>query len=150
MTYFYQEFDVVEKIKVLDQAYAGETDKAGLPLWFHALRMAQSIFETEPIDQDLYDLINTALFHDYLEDAKINDKESVLKLHVNDKVFEAVKILTRKEDQQYMQYINSVIRSKNDLAIQVKKLDLIDHITYAKNITKGLLTRYQKAIVKFI
>ena len=147
MTKFYQTYNVVEKLKVLDQAYGNKKDKAGLALWLHALRMAQVVYLSDL--KQKAELIDTALFHDYLEDADQIKEFADLKKYVTDPVFEAVKILTRWPGQTYMDYIDQVINSKNYLAIQVKKLDLLDHIIYGKDITTSLLKRYEKAIDKF-
>tara|TARA_Y100000401_G_C8324953_1_gene227609 strand:+ start:1345 stop:1800 length:456 start_codon:yes stop_codon:yes gene_type:complete len=144
MTEFYKQYNILYHLQILDKGYAGKKDKAGLPIWLHALRMAQVAYQYQETAKS--QTIMTALYHDYLEDA-LNPE--ILKDIVSEDVYTAVEILTRTKDETYMEYITKIIDSKNRLAMTVKKLDLHDHIVYSDSISKSLLQRYEKALDLF-
>lgn len=64
-----------------------------------------------------------ALLHDIMEDTDITEKE-ISDFGIQKVYIDAVKILTKKSCESYDQYINRIIKSKNQLAINVKIVDL--------------------------
>ena len=129
-------------ISITKYILSGKVDKAGDPIYAHAIRMAASAYLFSYGD----DAVAVALFHDLIEDG--NDPEAIRKMikrGYGSVIYDAVEILTRKQDQTYMDYIRSIKDSGNDLAIKIKLLDLADHIHYKENIKESLLNRYFKA-----
>ena len=132
-----------DSIAITKYIMKGKVDKGGDPLYAHAIRMAASALLFSYGD----DAVMVALFHDLIEDG--DDPEAVgkmIKRGYGSVVYDAVMILTRKEDQTYMDYIRSIKDSGNDLAIKIKLLDLNDHTYWKDNIKESLYNRYVKAI----
>ena len=84
-------------------------------------------------------MLDVALAHDMLEDTEVTEDE--LKAVLNVYAFEAVKALTRTDDQDYFDYIKKQVLS-NPLASLVKLADLEDNYETA---ISSLQKRYSKA-----
>ncbi|HSL29753.1 MAG TPA: hypothetical protein VK900_11175 [Anaerolineales bacterium] len=104
-------------LRIALQAYAGKTDKAGREYILHPLRvMAKMKTDLER---------SAALLHDVLEDSEIT-AEDLLEDGIPAEVVEAVKFLTKKEGEDYLDFI---ARAKtNRLARRVKIADIEDNI----------------------
>ena len=61
--------------------------------------------------------------HDTIEDTNVTVL-SLLDENINHKVVEAIYILTKKEKESYFDFNLRIIRSKNDVAIEVKQEDI--------------------------
>lgn len=142
---FYKEYNIIKHLSILDKAYGDKKDKAGLPIWMHALRMAQVADTKFHGDKNVRsNFVMAALYHDYLEDGGTYTN---LKKHVNKDVIEAVILLTKKPGEVYADYIQKIYNSKNGLAIDIKVLDLMDHLIYQdENVKESLIKRYHKAL----
>tara|TARA_Y100000296_G_C4963314_1_gene152110 strand:- start:29 stop:418 length:390 start_codon:yes stop_codon:yes gene_type:complete len=86
----------------------------------------------------------TALLHDSLEDSNIKEID-LIKL-VSDDIINAVKILTRTNNETYKNYIKRIKNSKNKLAIKIKLMDIKDHLNKKETLKDTLKTRYIKAL----
>ena len=86
----------------------------------------------------------TALLHDSLEDSNIKEID-LIKL-VSDDIINAVKILTRTNNETYKNYIKRIKNSKNKLAIKIKLMDIEDHLNKKETLKDTLKTRYIKAL----
>tara|TARA_Y100000401_G_scaffold49674_1_gene38688 strand:+ start:26478 stop:27062 length:585 start_codon:yes stop_codon:yes gene_type:complete len=117
-------------------ALDGLTDKAGDPLYLHALRMASTL-DFLGYDEE-YVLV--ALFHDILEDGQNYDYK-YLKNRLNDNYI-ALEQLTRDKNMTYKNYI---LHIEHDIALKVKEMDINDHLYHLENITKSLIKRYKNA-----
>ena len=84
-------------------------------------------------------MLDVALAHDILEDTEVTEKE--LAGVLNEYALQAVKALTRKEDQNYFDYIREQVLS-NPVASLVKLADLEDNYETA---ISSLQERYSKA-----
>lgn len=87
-------------------------------------------------------ITNVAYLHDTIEDYPNMDNE-IKDLFTNE--YEAIKLLTRKSEDTYLEYIESIANSGNEVAIIVKVADL--------NVNKGNLpsgdslgVRYDRAL----
>lgn len=69
------------------------------------------------------DEIITILLHNVLEAEKINPLD-LREMRFSDDVIKAAKILQKKENETYCDYIDRVFSSKNDIAINIKTMDL--------------------------
>ena len=99
--------------EIAKEAHAGQTDKAGLDYILHPQQVAAMVTTDEEKA--------VALLHDIIEDTDVTAGELLAKgLPAN--VVEAVKALTKKDNQNYAAYLAGV--KKNRLATAVKLADL--------------------------
>lgn len=125
------------------------TDKNGKPYFNHLSRVAHYAYDTD--NKSKYDrdfLFDIALLHDILEDTDTTEEELKTVSGISEQMIEIIKILTRKKNEPYMEYIERV--SQNELATIVKLADLRDNMDIRrydvfneKNFS--LLKRYHKA-----
>ena len=109
---------LIEKsLQIALRAYAGKTDKAGREYILHPLRvMAKMKTDLE---------MSAALLHDVIEDSDITAGQ-LLAEGIPAEVVEAVQSLSKKEGEEYMDF---VARAKqNPLAAKVKVADIEDNI----------------------
>ena len=99
--------------QICQEAHYGQVDKAGQPYYLHPFAVAD-MCETE--EEKV-----TAYLHDVLEDSEY-DEMYLRMCGFSDKVVEAVKVLTKDLDEDYMEYIDRI--SQNKLATSVKLADL--------------------------
>lgn len=104
-------------------AHKGQYDKVGVDYINHPLTVS-SLCQNE--DEKI-----VALLHDVVEDTNISFDD--LSKFFDDKIIEALKLLTHKNDEPYMNYIARI--KKNSLAKTVKIADLTHNmdITRFKN-----------------
>lgn len=101
-------------MQVAYEAHQGQFDKGGVPYVFHPYEVAQGVGDDEYA-------ICTALLHDVMEDTALTE-EDLRKYGFPEEVLEALCLLTRRPDTDYMDYIRTL--SKNPLAVKVKLSDL--------------------------
>src|SRR5215207_8065162 len=109
---------LIEKsLHIALRAYAGKTDKAGREYILHPLRvMAKMKTDLE---------MSAALLHDVIEDSDIT-AEQLLAEGIPAEVVEAVQSLSRKENEDYQDFVARA--KKNKLAAKVKIADIEDNI----------------------
>lgn len=98
--------------KIAYKAHEGQTDKAGVPYIFHPIHIAEQM--------DSEESCVVALLHDVIEDSDITLE--ILSKYFNDDIIAALRVLTKKENDDYVMYIKRV--KTNKLAIKVKIKDL--------------------------
>lgn len=98
--------------KIAYKAHAGQTDKAGVPYIFHPIHIAEQM--------DSEESCVVALLHDVIEDSDITLE--ILSKYFNDDIIAALRVLTKKENDDYIIYIKRV--KTNKLATKVKIKDL--------------------------
>ncbi len=126
-------------MKLSYEAHHGSYDKGGVPYVFHPFHVA------EQMDEEY--AICVALLHDVVEDTEytISDIEAQ---GFPKEVVEAVAIITKEENQDYMEYIKIV--KTNSLATKVKLADLEHNsdngrLVASDQTTKKRLEKYKKA-----
>ena len=103
------------------KAHTGQVDKGGAPYILHPIRvMLACEGEKEKI---------VALLHDTLEDTALTAADLRRESFPED-IVQAVLCLTRKQDEDYMDYIAHV--SENPLAAGVKCADLQDNMDISR------------------
>lgn len=87
----------------------------------------------------------TGLLHDILEDTDCTEYQ-LLRNNVSQDIVDAIKLLTKKEDITYNEYINQLIDSNNAIALEVKFWDLTNNMDLSRldNITEKDLKRVEK------
>lgn len=98
--------------KIAYKAHEGQTDKAGVPYIFHPIHIAEQMDNEESCI--------VALLHDVVEDSNITLE--YLSKYFNEDIIEALRILTKEENDDYVEYIKRV--KTNKLATKVKLKDL--------------------------
>lgn len=122
-------------LKIATEAHKGQFDKAGVPYINHPIAVANLV---ENSDAKI-----VALLHDVIEDTNITIN-NLIDYGFKKTIIDAIEVLTRKENEDYEQYL---IRVKaNSLAIEVKIADLTHNsdITRIQNPTKEDFERTEK------
>lgn len=108
-------------LELAKEAHAGQTDKAGVDYIFHPITVAllcQSAKEKA-----------VALLHDTLEDCADRVSYEMLAARFGTEIADAVRLLTNDGSKgSYLEYVQSVKDSGNELAIAVKRADLITNM----------------------
>jgi len=141
MTYIMDELKEYEKaLEIAKKAHSGQVDKAGIDYILHPMYLAKQM--------PTVDLKIIAILHDVLEDSDYT-REDLIREGIREEIVEVIEILSRKETETYMEYIERV--SKHQSAKIIKKVDLKHNmdISRFKNpelINESLLKRYKKAL----
>lgn len=118
--------------------HEGQVDKAGLPYFFHVLRVSASGATTQ--EQVL------GAIHDLLEDTNV--RPLLIQSIFGDDIARALAVITREPGESYRAYIDRV--AKNPLARAVKITDLKDNIgrlgTLPLDEADRLYKRYHEAL----
>ncbi len=118
------------------EAHKGQKDKGQKPYILHCLRVMLSLEEEK--EQIV------GVLHDVLEDTAVT-KKALQKQGFCDEIIEAVEALTKKEGEDYFDYIKRV--KKNAIAKKVKLADLEDN-SNIKRMTQPI-EEYQKRMKKY-
>lgn len=106
---------IIRAMNLVDIYFKDKKDKGGNPYTEHLIYVMQNVETTEEKV--------VALLHDIMEDTDITEKE-ILDFGIQEVYIDAIKILTKKSCESYNEYINRITKSKNQLAINVKLVDL--------------------------
>ena len=145
-------------LELCRKLHAGQVDKCGQPYWIHPFTVAMRGFTGYANDRPISYAI-VGLLHDIPEDTGMAVESLTQLMELTDKEIDALKLLTRQEGVSYNEYINSIIESGNEIAINVKIYDLLhnmnlDRFTEAdvkitdQDIKRG--KKYEKAFNKLI
>ena len=121
--------------ELLSQYYhAGQVDKAGKPYSLHPAAVAAKV--------DDENAKIAAFLHDTLEDTAM--EPDTIKLLFGDEILDAVKVLTRKDDESYEDFIKRC--GENPLARKVKLADLEHNMDLSRlpNVTEKDRRRAEK------
>lgn len=110
-------------LTIMHELHEGQVDKCGQPYWIHPFVVAMRDFND--FSQDGISTAIVALLHDVLEDTDITEQELLCRFPMKIDEVEALELLTRKDGMSYDDYIKSIIKSGNEIAIRVKVYDLI-------------------------
>ncbi len=109
---------IIEKsLAIALKAHQGQVDKAGNPYILHPLRV---MFK---MDDELS--MCAGVLHDVLEDSDLSE-QTLTNEGVPAEIIEAVKCLTKREGEDYFEFIDHV--KTNCIAIKVKKADIEDNL----------------------
>jgi (p)ppGpp synthase/HD superfamily hydrolase len=136
----------IEKtLRFVINAHADQALPNGDYYWWHPFAVMLSLGPYASITAQ-----QVALLHDVLEDTPYT-AEDLKVMEFSDSVINAVVILTRGENQEYMDYIRAIKASKNQIAIEVKLADLRhnidpDRVAQLPASKRGIVKRYNEAI----
>ena len=127
-------------LSIARQAHEGQLDKAGVAYIEHPIYVANQV--------DTEEEKAVALLHDVIEDSSVSAEE-LLQAGLPETVVTAVQVLTKKKEQDYQTYLETV--KTNPLARVVKLADLKHNSDLSRlpSITakdRERLKKYKKAI----
>ena len=125
--------------KIAYKAHEGQTDKAGVPYIFHPIHIAEQM--------DSEESCVVALLHDVVEDSDITLE--ILSKYFNDDIIAALRVLTKKENDDYVMYIKRVKTNKLATKVKIKDLEHNKDLTRLDEVTdrdKKRSMKYWEAI----
>ena len=127
-------------LSIVRQAHEGQLDKAGVAYIEHPIYVANQV--------DTEEEKAVALLHDVIEDSPVSAEE-LLQAGLPETVVTAVQVLTKKKEQDYQTYLETV--KKNPLARVVKLADLkhnsdLSRLSSITEKDRERLKKYKKAI----
>lgn len=125
--------------KIAYKAHEGQTDKAGVPYIFHPIHIAEQM--------DSEESCVVALLHDVIEDSDITLE--ILSKYFNDDIIAALRVLTKKENDDYVMYIKKVKTNKLATKVKIKDLEHNRDLTRLDEVTdrdKKRSMKYWEAI----
>ncbi len=131
-------FDIA--LSIARKAHEGQLDKAGVDYIEHPIYVASQV--------DTEEEKAVALLHDVIEDSPVSAEE-LLQAGLPETVVTAVQVLTKKKEQDYQTYLETV--KKNPLARVVKLADLehnsdLSRLSSITEKDRERLKKYKKAI----
>ena len=133
--------------ELIKKLFDGKVDKGGYPYLDHLHEVSNRV--------DSEDAKLIGLMHDILEDTDMTSEE-LLKMGYSDHIVSSIEVLTRKEKEDYNDYIERIIASNNKDALSVKLADLNHNmdISRIKNPTvkdvDRIEKRYRPAYIKIL
>ncbi len=127
-------------LSIARKAHEGQLDKAGVDYIEHPIYVASQV--------DTEEEKAVALLHDVIEDSPVS-AEGLLQAGLPETVVTAVQVLTKKKEQDYQTYLETV--KKNPLARVVKLADLkhnsdLSRLSSITEKDRERLKKYKKAI----
>ena len=127
-------------LSIARKAHEGQLDKAGVDYIEHPIYVASQV--------DTEEEKAVALLHDVIEDSPVSAEELLI-AGLPEEVVTAVQVLTKKKEQDYQTYLETV--KKNPLARVVKLADLkhnsdLSRLSSITEKDKERLKKYKKAI----
>lgn len=114
-------------------AHSGQFRRDGSPYFMHPLRVSHKCHSVN--------LKVIALLHDVLEDTS-ETMETLVNKGIPLELVSIVKILSKSQYESYNQYLQEI--KSNELAIEVKILDMLDNLS--DNPSKKQILKYSKAL----
>ena len=114
-------------LELCRKLHAGQVDKCGQPYWIHPFTVAIRGFTGYSNDQPISFAI-VGLLHDIPEDTGMSVDALAELIELTDEEVAALKLLTRQDGMSYSQYIDSILESRNEIAINVKLDDLLHNM----------------------
>lgn len=114
-------------LELCRKLHAGQVDKCGQPYWIHPFTVAMRGFTGYSNDQPISFAI-VGLLHDIPEDTGMSVDALAELIELTDEEVAALKLLTRQDGMSYSQYIDSILESSNEIAINVKLDDLLHNM----------------------
>ena len=127
-------------LSIATQAHEGQLDKAGVDYIEHPIYVASQV--------DTEEEKAVALLHDVIEDSPVSAEELLI-AGLPEEVVTAVQVVTKKKEQDYQTYLETV--KKNPLARVVKLADLkhnsdLSRLSSITEKDRERLKKYKKAI----
>jgi (p)ppGpp synthase/HD superfamily hydrolase len=128
--------DLARAIRIAAEAHADQLDKAGRPYILHPIRVMQRVHQHGPVAEIV------AVLHDVIEDTAMT-LEQLISLGFGQDVIAGVDAITRREGEDYFDYIERC--SRDYIGCIVKLADLEDNSDPVRAFPGRRLTRYSEA-----
>jgi len=124
--------------EIAKKSFEGKVDKGGKPYFNHLLRVAK------PFEDDEF-LYTIAILHDLLEDCP-EWNETSLRCLFSENIVSTIAVLTKKDNEDYFEYINRI--NQSSWATKIKLADLKDNmdITRLDSVSDKDIKRLNKYI----
>lgn len=131
---------VKKAMKIAYKAHDGQVDKSGIPYIFHPIHLAEQMEDEVSIC--------AALLHDVIEDTDVT-AEFLQKEGISKEVIDVVNLLTKRKEEEYMDYLERIKLSK--VAVKIKLADLRHNsdgsrLEEVKEKDRIRIEKYQEAI----
>lgn len=131
-------------LELCHKLHAGQVDKCDQPYWIHPFTVAIRGFTGYGNDQSISFAI-VGLLHDIPEDTGMSVDAILQLIELTDEEVAALKLLTRQDGMSYSQYIDSIVESGNEIAINVKLDDLLHNMNLDRFTEAGItITNWDK------
>ena len=124
---------IEDALRIAIEAHEGQKDLDGNPVILHPMTVALAGRNRE---EQI-----AGLLHDVVEDTGFTF-EDLLQRGVDEKIVDALRLLTHTKDLTYEEYVNRIATSGNDIAIHVKYNDL------CHNLKRGRAGGHTKQVAK--
>ena len=104
-----------KSLEIITRVFSEKCDKGGFPYVIHLLKVYSGV--SEEIEKIC------ALLHDVIEDTDIT-YDDLRNVGYSEKIIDILTILTKLKGEDYRDYINRIIDSKNIHAMNIKLADL--------------------------
>ena len=115
-------------------AHKNQVDKSGVPYIYHPIHVAEQM--------DTEEECVVALLHDVVEDSNITLDD--LSKYFDSTVIEALRVLTKKNDDNYEEYIKRVKTNEIATIVKLKDLEHNMDLTRLDEVTEDDLKRNEK------
>lgn len=109
------------------RSHNGQIDKCNQPYWIHPFSVGMMGF-SDCGDLKLISYAIVGLLHDVPEDTVLSVDDVSKLIELTEEETEALRLLTHTKDMSYDEYIDSIIKSENEIAIRVKHRDLLHNM----------------------
>ena len=114
-------------LELCHKLHTGQVDKCDQPYWIHPFTVAMRGF-TGYGDVKSISYAIVGLLHDIPEDTGMAVEALAQLIELTDEEIAAIKLLTRQNGVSYTEYIDSIMESENEIAINVKIEDLLHNM----------------------
>lgn len=137
---------IISSMNLINKYFNDKTDRGGNPYRDHLIFVMNHVETTEEKV--------VGLLHDIIEDTEITEKD-LLNNGISKCLVDTISLLTKRDNENYEKYIDRIINSKNQIAINVKLADLENNMDFSrlKLITSRDIVRkakYKKAYSKLL
>ncbi len=115
---------LMDALDICRKFHINQTDKCSQPYWIHPFTVAMRGFD--PYGGEMsFSFAIVGLLHDIPEDTSISVDGLATLIELTEEEIEALRLLTHTDDLSYDEYIDSIIESGNEIAMNVKLDDLL-------------------------
>ena len=138
---------IYKSLEIVTRVFSQKTDKGGFPYIIHLLKVYSNV-------SDYIEKV-CALLHDVVEDTDIT-YDDLRDVGYSEDIIEILTILTKVKGEDYRDYIDRIINSKNIHAMNIKLADLRHNMDSGRiknptpNDYERITKRYEPAYEKII
>lgn len=132
-------------ITLMKSAHDGQLDKGGKPYWQHPMAVMLLLGENASLETKV-----VALLHDVAEDTPVT-LTMLASLGYSDRVINSLFLLTRTDGMSYNDYIQRLLDSRDEVALDVKIADLQHNLDPSRlSAIPELEVKYRRTLARLI